>query len=130
MWKAVLKWNIPVKRHHVGSIPCHLMIPRHFRSTAKVTSSVYKTPTSSTSQMTKENCQAAGKHQSTMNQGQCHARPWRILRNYTPTHLTDLAVWKEPTTSGWTPQSSQKHMPEGRYQLNQRRQLTRNWTTW
>ena len=26
----------------------------------------------------KENCQAAGKHQSTMNQGQCHARPWRI----------------------------------------------------
>ena len=25
-----------------------------------------------------ENCQAAGKHQSTMNQGQCHARPWRI----------------------------------------------------
>ena len=41
------------------------MIPRHFRSTAKVTSSVYKTPTSSTSQMTKENCQAAGKHQST-----------------------------------------------------------------
>ena len=26
----------------------------------------------------KSNCQAAGKHQSTMNQGQCHARPWRI----------------------------------------------------
>ena len=40
----------------------HLTIPRHFRSTAKVTSSVYKTPTSSTSQMTKENCQATGKH--------------------------------------------------------------------
>ena len=53
-------------------------LPRHFRSTAKVTSSVYKTPISSTSQMTKENCQAEGKHQSTMNQGQCHARPWRI----------------------------------------------------
>ena len=49
-----------------------------FRSTTKVTSSVYKTPTSSTSQMTKANCQATGKHQSTMNQGQCHARPWRI----------------------------------------------------
>ena len=29
------------------------MIPRHFRSTTKVTSSVYKTPTSSASQMTK-----------------------------------------------------------------------------
>ena len=35
-------------------------------------------PTSSTSQTTKANCQAAGKHQSTMNQEQCHARPWRI----------------------------------------------------
>ena len=42
------------------------------------TSSVYKTPTSSTSLMTKANCQAAGKHQSTMNQVQYHARPWRI----------------------------------------------------
>ena len=31
-----------------------------------------------TSPMTKANCQATGKHQSTMNQGQCHARPWRI----------------------------------------------------
>ena len=40
--------------------------------------SVYKTPTSSTSLMTKSNCQAAGKHQYTMNQEQCHARPWRI----------------------------------------------------
>ena len=39
-----------------------------------------------------KNCQAAGKHQSIMNQGQCHARPWRIRRNYTPTHLTDLAA--------------------------------------
>ena len=66
------------KKHHVGSTTSHLMIPRHFRSTAKITSSVYKTPTSSTSQMTKANCQEAGKHQSTMNQGQCHARPWRI----------------------------------------------------
>ena len=66
------------KRHHIGSIISHLMIPRHFRSTTKVTSSAYKTPTSSTSQMTKANCQAAGKHQSTMNQEQCHARPWRI----------------------------------------------------
>ena len=66
------------KRHHIGSITCHLMIPRHFRSTAKVTSSVYKNPTSFTSQMTKANCQATRKHQSTKNQGQCHARPWRI----------------------------------------------------
>ena len=49
-------------------------------------------PNSFTSPTTKANCQAAGKHQSTMNQGQCHARPWRILRNYTPTHLTDLAA--------------------------------------
>ena len=53
-------------------------MPSNHTKTAKVTSNVYKTPTSSTSQMTKENCQAAGKHQSTMNQGQCHARPWRI----------------------------------------------------
>ena len=66
------------KRHHVGSITDHLMIPRHFRSTTKVTSSVYKTPNLSTSPTTKANCQAAGKHQSTMNQGRCHARPWRI----------------------------------------------------
>ena len=28
--------------------------------------------------------------------GQCYARPWRIWRNYTPTLLTDSAVWKEP----------------------------------
>ena len=67
-----------LKRHHVGSITDHLMIPRHFRSTTKVTSNVYKTPNSFTSPTTKANCQAAGKHQSTMNQGQCHARPWRI----------------------------------------------------
>ena len=68
------------------------MIPSNFRSTTKVTSSVYKTPNSFTSPTTKANCQAAGKHQSTKNQGQYHARPWRILRNYTPTHLTDLAA--------------------------------------
>ena len=66
------------KRHHVEDITDHLMIPRHFRSTTKVTSSVYKTPNSFTSPMTKANYQAAGKHQSTMNQGQCHTRPWRI----------------------------------------------------
>ena len=60
------------------SITDHPMIPSHFRSTTKVTSNVYKTPNSFTSPMTKANCQAAGKHQSTMNQGQCHARLWRI----------------------------------------------------
>ena len=49
-----------------------------FQINSKGHLSVYNTPTSSTSQMTKANCQAAGKHQSTMNQGQCHARPWRI----------------------------------------------------
>ena len=76
--KSGPKMKLSSKRHHVGSITNHLMIPRHFRSTTKVTSSVYKTPTSSTSQMTKANCQAAGKHQSTMNQEQCHARLWRI----------------------------------------------------
>ena len=70
------------------------MIPRHFRSPTKVTCSVYKTPTSSTSQMTKANYQAARKHQSTMNQGQCHARLWRIWRNYTPTHSDRLGSLK------------------------------------
>ena len=70
------------------------MIPRHFRSTAKVTSSVYKTPTSSTSQMTKANCQAAGKHQSTMSQGQCHARPWRILKKLYPNSFDRLGSLK------------------------------------
>ena len=114
MQKVVLKWNISVKKHHIGNITCHLMIPRHFRSTAKVTSSVYKTPTSSTSPMTKENCQAAGKHQSTMNQGQCHARPWRIWRNYTPTHLTGLACesdssWAVPQ---WPPPVRVEHPQE------------------
>ena len=59
----------------VKSITDHQMILRHFRSTTKVTSNVYKTPNSSTDPMTKANYQAAGKHQSTMNQGQCHARP-------------------------------------------------------
>ena len=78
MQNSVLKGNILVKKHHTGNITCQLMILRHFRSTTKVTFSITKTPTSYTSQMTKENCQAAGKHQSTMNQEQCHARPWRI----------------------------------------------------
>ena len=49
----------------------------HSRSTNKVTSSVQKTPNSSTSPMTRANCQAAGKHQSTMNQVQYHTRLWR-----------------------------------------------------
>ena len=53
----MLKGNILAKKHHIGNITCHLMIPRHFRSTTKVTSSVTKTPTSYTSQMTKENYQ-------------------------------------------------------------------------
>ena len=78
MQNTVLKCKIPVKRHHVEDITDHPMILRYFRSTTKVTSSVYKTPNSFTSPMTKANYQAAGKHQSTMNQGQCHARPWRI----------------------------------------------------
>ena len=49
-----------------------------FQINSKSHSSVYKTPTSSTSQTTKANCQAAVKHQSTMNQEQCHVRLWRI----------------------------------------------------
>ena len=60
MRKVVLKGNILAKKHHIGNITCHLMIPchlRHFRSTTKVTSNVTKTPTSYTSQTTKENCQ-------------------------------------------------------------------------
>ena len=69
MQNLVLKGNILARKHHIGNITCQLMILRHFRSTTKVTSSVTKTPISYTSQMTKENCQAAGKHQSTMNQG-------------------------------------------------------------
>ena len=58
------------------------------------TSSVYKTPTSYTSQMTKANCQAAGKHQSTMNQGECHARPWRIWRKLYPNSFDRLGSLK------------------------------------
>ena len=54
-------------KHLIGSITCHLMILRHFRSTTKVTSSVTKSPTSSTSPMTRGNCQAGERHQSTMN---------------------------------------------------------------
>ena len=48
-----------------------------FQINSKGHSSVNKTPNSSTDQMTKANCQATGKHQSTMNHRQCHARPWR-----------------------------------------------------
>ena len=70
------------------------MIPRHFRSTTKVTFSVYKTPTSSTSLMTKANCQAAGKHQSTMNQGQSHARPWEDLKKLYPNSFDRLGSLK------------------------------------
>ena len=77
MQNSVLKGNILANKHHVGSITCHLMILRHFRST-KVTSSVTKTLTSYTSPTTMGNCQAAEKHRSTMNQGQCQARWWRI----------------------------------------------------
>ena len=69
-------------------------MPRHFRSTTKVTSSVYKTPTSYTSQMTKANCQAAGKHQSTMNQGQCHARPVEDLKKLYPNSFNRLGSLK------------------------------------
>ena len=73
----------PKMKHTSKKAPCRKYYKpsndtKTFRSTTKVTSSVYKTPTSSTSPTTKANCQAAGKHQSTMNQGQCHARPWRI----------------------------------------------------
>ena len=92
--KSSPKMKHTSKRHHKGSITDYLMIPRHFRSTTKVTSSVYKTPTSSTSQTTKANCQAAGKHQSTMNQGQCHARPWRIWRKLYPNSFDRLGSLK------------------------------------
>ena len=76
--KTVLKGNILARRHQVGTTTSHQMIPRCTRSTTKVTSSVKKTPTSSSSQTTRANCQGAGKHLSTMNQVQYHARPWRI----------------------------------------------------
>ena len=64
MQNSVLKGVQKPNRHHIGSITCHLMIPRHFRSTTKVTSSVTKTPTSYTSPTTRGNCQAAERHQS------------------------------------------------------------------
>ena len=70
------------------------MILRHFRSTTKVTSSVYKTPNSSTDPMTKANYQAAGKHQSTMNQGQCHTRPWEDLKKLYPNSFDRLGSLK------------------------------------
>ena len=94
MRKAVLKGNILAKKHHVGNITCHLMIPRHFRSIAKVTSSVTKTPTSYTSQMTKENCQAAGKHQSTMNQGTVSCKTIEDLKKLYPNSFDRLSSLK------------------------------------
>ena len=78
MQNSVLKGAIKANRHHIGNITCHLMIPRHFRSTTKVTSSVTNTLTSSTSPMTRGNYQAAERHQSTMNQVQYHTRQWMI----------------------------------------------------
>ena len=120
--KLILKGANKANRHHVGNIMCHLMILRHFRSTTKVTSSVTKILTSSTSPMTRGNFQAAEKFRSTMNEGQCHAKWWKTSRNYTLTPLTDLAAWRGSTTCEWTLQWSQQHMPEGRYPLSQRRQ--------
>ena len=70
------------------------MIPRHFRSTTKVTSSVYKTPTSSTSQMTKANYQAAGKHQSTMNQGTVSCKTVEDLKKLYPNSFDRLGSLK------------------------------------
>ena len=70
MQNSVLKRAIKANKHHIGNITCHLMIPRHFRSTTKVTSSVTKILTSSTSPTTRENFQAAERLLSTMNQGQ------------------------------------------------------------
>ena len=84
----VLKGGIKANKQHVGYITFHLTILRHFRSTTKVTSSVTKTPTSSSSLMTKANCQAAEKLLFTMNQVQYHARRLKTSRNYTPTLLT------------------------------------------
>ena len=78
MLNSVLKGAQKPNRHHVRSITYHLMILRHFRSTIKVTSSVTKTLTSFTSPTTRGNCQAAERHQSTMNEVQYHARQWRI----------------------------------------------------
>ena len=70
------------------------MIPGHFRSTTKVTSSVYKTPTSSTSQMTKANYQAAGKHQSTMNQGTVSCKTVEDLKKLYPNSFDRLGSLK------------------------------------
>ena len=70
------------------------MILRHFRSTTKVTSSVTKTPTSYTSQMTKENCQAAGKHQSTMNQGTVSCKTMEDLKKLYPNSFDRLGSLK------------------------------------
>ena len=54
--KTVLKGVTRAQRHHVGSITSHLMIPRHSRSTPKVTSNVRKIPNSYTSPTTRANC--------------------------------------------------------------------------
>ena len=60
----------------------------------KNTSSVYKTPTSSTSQMTKANYQAAGKHQSTMNQGQVSCKTVEDLKKLYPNSFDRLGSLK------------------------------------
>ena len=70
------------------------MILRHFRSTAKVTSSVYKTPNSSTDPMTKANYQAAGKHQSTMNQGTVSCKTVEDLKKLYPNSFDRLGSLK------------------------------------
>ena len=48
------------------------------------------------------------------------------LKKLYPNSFDRLGSLKGAYNIGWTPQSSQQHMPEGRYQSNQRRQLTRN----
>ena len=90
--KLVPKKNIQANKHQVGSTTDHLMILRLFRSTTKVTSSVTKTPTLYTGPMTRANCQAAEKLQSTMNQVQYHAQQLKTSRNYIPIPLAGLAA--------------------------------------
>ena len=70
------------------------MIPRHFRSTTKVTSSVCKTPNSYTSQTTKANCQAAGKHQSTMKPGTVSCKTVEDLKKLYPNSFDRLSSLK------------------------------------
>ena len=69
---------------------CHLMILRLFRLTTKVISSVTKTPILFTGPMTKANCQAAEKLQSTMNQVQYHARQLKTSRKLYPNSFDRL----------------------------------------